>query len=288
MNHPSVKQYTSLGWADEIPLPVSMTFVGVVLASLNGLAGEDMWEQIDKFVGSVTSERTKLGAMEREMEDKIESRFVFTHGAYERTTQAMVELLGERGLVIRGYREGLEVLDIPQVLPRPPGFTRSARACPETFTLKARPHGNGPKVRVEMGDLPEVQQLLDHGWSRHLPQELAAIFMIVAAVNTGRCIGDLMWLNIQDLYDQARRFGPPFLPPSAKRELAARFAEEYGKPYKKTKRGIIDVLVELGLITRYEREGQEALGVPESLPYPDERLNLNTQEKEILAARRKR
>jgi hypothetical protein len=138
-----------------------------------------------------------------------------------------------------------------------------------------------------MDDLPEVRRLLDRGWSRHLPQELAAMFIVVAAVNAGGCRGDLMWLNIQDLYDQAILSGPPFLPPSVKREIAARFADEYGKPYRKTVRGAVNVLVELGLVIRCERDGQEALGIPESLPYPDERLNLNAQEKEILAARRK-
>lgn len=286
MELPPVKQLVAMGWLDELPVTVGMAFLGVAVTSRAGLAGDEMWDHIDAFCDS--AQRAKLTQGEKEHFERIGSRFEAIYGSYEKTAGGLVGILVDIGLVTRHRRNGLDVLDIPDTFPLPCGDGKHTRASSEGVTIRARPCGNGDKVRVELDDLPEVSRLVDRGWSRHLPMEVAAMFMVVAAVCVGGCVGDLMWHNIRDLYRQARRCGPPCMPPPLRREVAARFAKEYGKPYGKTARGAVDVLVDLGLLMRYERDGQEALGIPESLPYPDSRLALDDHEKALLASRRSR
>lgn len=68
----------------------------------------------------------------------------------------------------------------------------------------------------------------------------------------------------------------------AKEDVERRFAEEYGKPYEKSLRGIVDLLVNLGLIYRETHQGEEVLRIPDLLPLPEDCLRLSRAEKAFL------
>jgi hypothetical protein len=144
----------------------------------------------------------------------------------------------------------------------------------------------GPRIRVTYGEMPEIHRMLGAGWARHLPIELAAMYLVVSTQSHSKITGDLMWFNIKDLYPKTLREGFPNFPEHKKVEVANRFREEYGKPYKTTVKGLIKVLIELGLVERYWDGRGEGLRIPEVLPSPADKLNLSGAELEILAWRK--
>lgn len=144
----------------------------------------------------------------------------------------------------------------------------------------------GDRIRVYFSELPAMHRMLAQGWARHLPVELGAMFLVVACQAYSGIAGDLMWFNIKDLYPKTLREAFTNFSDRKKVEVARRFAEEYGKSYGTTVKGIIKVLIELGLVERYWKDSGEGLRVPEVLPSPADRLKLSDQELDILAWRR--
>ncbi len=135
-----------------------------------------------------------------------------------------------------------------------------------------------------MEDLDAAHRMMAQGWTRHLPIELGAMFLVVAMQAYSGITGDLMWFNIRDLYPKALAEGFPSYPKEKQIEVAERFAEEYGKPYTTTVKGAIRTLIDLGLVERYRGRG-EGLRIPDVLPSPAQRLTLSERELEILVAR---
>jgi len=145
----------------------------------------------------------------------------------------------------------------------------------------------GPRLRVFFSDIRELHLFLAKGWARHVPPELWAMYIVVATQWHSRIAGDLMWFNIKDLYPKALKNMFARYPPEKKVEVTKRFAREYGKPYRTTVRGLIRVLVDLGLVERYWDERGEGLKIPGDLPSPADVLLLDEQELAILEARKR-
>ena len=310
---PNVEKALRMGWFHELPPALFVAFETVALTDFLGLIGESQWKGIeDVCTGAL---RYKPTPRQQEYLDKFEPWFKKTYGGYEKTPAGLVKCLIDLGLVVKGQLNKEARLYIPDVLPEP--FSRigiKGDDSPETGMKKRlsrlrqanseepitvihakRRNQSGDvdgnanpatRVRVMMDDLPELQRMLDLGWARHLPVELAAMYLIIAAVSKGKCRGRLMWNNIKDLYSQGRRAGPPYFPPPMRKEVAKRFAEEYGKPHRKSVRGSVQDLIDLGLVVKYQEEGEDVLMVPEVLPSPDTRLNLSPREKQFLEERK--
>ncbi len=310
---PVVEKALRMGWFHELPPALFVAFETVALTDFIGLTGESQWKGIeDVCTGALRYIPTQR---QKEFLDKFEPWFEETYGGYERTPAGLVKCLIDLGLVVKGRLNKDERLYIPDVLPEPFSRTwikgddsaegvmrkrlsrlRQANSEQPVTVIHAKhrnqsgevdKHANpATRVRVLMDDLPEIQRMLDLGWARHLPFELSAMYLIIAAVSKGRCRGKLMWNNIKDLYSQGRRAGPPYFPPPMKKEVAERFAEENGKPHKKSVRGAVQDLIDLGLVVKYQEEGEDVLVVPEVLPSPDTRLNLGPREKQFLEERK--
>lgn len=144
----------------------------------------------------------------------------------------------------------------------------------------------GDRIRVVFSEMPELHRMLAQGWARHLPVELHAMYIVVATQSHSRIVGDLMWFNIRDLYPKTLKQVFRGFPEEKKVEVAKRFAEEYGKPYKTTVKGLVKALLDLGLVEQYWTERGEGLRVPEVLPSPADKLNLSDYELAIVSWRR--
>lgn len=142
----------------------------------------------------------------------------------------------------------------------------------------------GDRIRVYWDEVDAIHHMMARGWSRHLPLELGAMFFVVAMQAHSGLTGDLMWFNIKDLYPQVLAGGFPAFTEEVRAEAAERFVQEYGKPHPTTVEGVIEILVELGLLEYYQGK-EEGLRVPDVLPSPDERLTLTGSELKLLRER---
>lgn len=289
MSLPPVKKMMELGWSTELPPAIVVTFCAVSLASATGLTGDSMWD----YVKGTCQEALRYVPTPQQQEyiDQINSYFEQVYGKYRRTPNGLVKVLSELGLVVRRRRNGEKVLEIPDALPLPDspiGSNREDGEHSEPLTVVRAPlRGSvADRIRVNTGDLSEVHRMGDAGWARHLPMDIASMFLIVAAISRRGIGGAYMWREVKSLYSQTRKAGPPYIPPPKRKEVAKRFAEEYGKPYDKSARGVVDVLVDLGLVERCDLDGEESLKVPEDIPSPDTRLKLSDYEKDLLAMRK--
>jgi hypothetical protein len=145
----------------------------------------------------------------------------------------------------------------------------------------------GPRIRVYYSDVREIHLFKAKGWARHVPPEVWAMYMVVACQWHSRIAGDLMWFNIKDLYPKTLKNVFAGYPPGKKEEVIRRFCREYGKPYKATVRGLVKVLVDLGLVKRYWDSRGEGLRIPEELPWPSDTLVLDEKELRILEWRKR-
>jgi len=286
---PPVRKMMELGWSTELPPAIVVTFCAVSLASAMGLTGDSMWEYVKGTCQGAL--RYVPTPQQQEYIGKVDSYFERVYGKYRRTPKGMVKVLSELGMVVKRRRNGEEVLDIPDALPLPNsliGSTPEDDEHSEPLTIVRTPlRGSvADRVRVNTGDLSEVRRMVDAGWARHLPIDIASMFLIVAAISRGGIGGAHMWREIKNLYSQTRKVGLPYIPPPKRKEIAKRFAEEYGKPYDKSARGVVDALVDLGLVERYDLDGEESLRVPEDIPSPDTRLKLSDHEQDLLAMRK--
>lgn len=144
----------------------------------------------------------------------------------------------------------------------------------------------GDRIRVFFSDMPEVHRMLAQGWARHLPVELAAMFLVVSTQSFSGIAGDLMWFNIKDLFPKTLSEAFPNFSEVKRTEVAKRFAKEYRKPYKSTVKGLVKVLIELGLVERYWDERGEGLRIPYVVPSPADKLDLSEDELGILEWRK--
>lgn len=136
--------------------------------------------------------------------------------------------------------------------------------------------------------LPQVKQLLALGWHRHLPAEAGTTFMSVAILWWTGCKGKEMWHWLETWHSQAADYEPDPRQACAKEDVERRFREEYGKTYRSGLRGMLEILVELGLIRHDTRDGEEAFDIPDLLPLPEYCLRLSNAEKAYLTAMRQR
>jgi len=130
--------------------------------------------------------------------------------------------------------------------------------------------------------LPQVRQLLGLGWHRHLPAEAGVTFTSIAILGWSGCKGEEMWKWLEKWHMEAENCALDPRQACAKEDVERRFAEEYGKPYEKSLRGIVDLLVNLGLIYRETHQGEEVLRIPDLLPLPEDCLRLSRAEKAFL------
>lgn len=145
----------------------------------------------------------------------------------------------------------------------------------------------GLRIRVHYSDVREIHLFTAKGWARHVPPEVWAMYMVIACQWHSRIAGDLMWFNIKDLYPKTLRNVFAGYPPDKRAEVTRRFSREYGKPYKTTVRGIVRVLIDLGLVERYWDERGEGLKIPDELPSPADTLVLDEVELAILEWRKR-
>ncbi len=144
----------------------------------------------------------------------------------------------------------------------------------------------GDRIRVFWFEVDAIHRMMARGWSRHLPIELGAMFFVIAMQAHSGITGDLMWFNIRDLHPKLIAEAFPSFTEEKQAEAAELFAQEYGKPYTTTVEGAIEVLIDLGLVERYQGE-HEGLRVPDTLPSPNERLTLSESELKLLRERQK-
>lgn len=131
--------------------------------------------------------------------------------------------------------------------------------------------------------LPQVRQFLGLGWHRHLPAEAGVTFTSIAILGWSGCKGEEMWKWLERWHAEAKNYTPDPRQACAKEDVERRFAEEYGKPYRKSLRGIVKLLVDLGLARKATRDGEEVLEIPELLPLPEDCLTLSDAEKALLS-----
>lgn len=130
--------------------------------------------------------------------------------------------------------------------------------------------------------LPQVQQFLGLGWHRHLPAEAGVTFTSVAILGWSNCKGEEMWKWLEIWHDQAQAYEPDPQQACAKEDVERRFAQEHGKPYDRSLRGIVDLLIELGLVYKDVQDGEEILKIPDLLPLPEDCLTLSRAERDFL------
>jgi len=134
--------------------------------------------------------------------------------------------------------------------------------------------------------LPQIRQLLGLGWHRHLPPEAGVTFTSIAILGWSGARGGDMWRWLEKWYSEAERYPLDPRQACAKEDVERRFKEEYGKPYEKSVRGMVELLVDLGLVYRETEEGEEVLKIPELLPLPEDCLKLSKAERELLQVMR--
>lgn len=284
---PAVQNLTALGWHRFLPPELAVTFVGCAIAAASGYTGDRLWAELDEFIEGVL--RFKAGEDTKPIVDFIDKRFRDYYGEYERSPMGLVKALIDLGLVVLKQEEGQDVLEIPSQLPTPEKRLNLCMADrDEQVVLKARYRDDaGPRQRVYWDEVPAIKRMMNAGWARHLPPDIAIAFMVAAAVSVGRCTGNLMWENIEDLWKAHKENGTPLMPKRKELEVEDRFRAEYGRPFVRTARGAVQVLLELGLLVLKEVDGEDFLEVPEVLPTPDMKLYLTDEEKGLLAERLK-
>jgi len=284
---PAVQSLIALGWHRFLPPELAVSFVGCAIAAVVRYTGDRLWKELDEFIEGVLRVKPRDDA--KHVLDFIEKRFRDYYGEYERTPMGLVKTLIDLGLVVLKQEEGQDVLEIPSQLPTPEKRLNLCMADrDEEIVLKARYRDDaGPRQRVYWDDVPGIKRMMNAGWARHLPPDIAIAFMVAAAVSVGRCTGTLMWENIEDLWKAHKENGTPLMPKRKELEVEDRFRREYGRPFVRTARGAIQVLLELGLLVLKEVDGEDYLEVPEVLPTPDMKLYLNEEEKTLLAERLK-
>lgn len=287
MDLPDVQRFMATDWSRILPPDVATTFFGVAIAIACGYTGNYLWRDLTGFVEGVM--RPIPTPEQKPVVDFLIKRFTDYYGEYERSAKGLVKVLTDLGLVILHQVRGEDVMEIPAVLPTAEERLNLCMAdVEEKIVFKARYRDNaGPRERVTYDQVPAIRRMLNAGWGRHLPPDLSYAFMSAAAVSVGKCTGALMWENIEDLWKAQREHKNPLLPKRKAEEVEQRFREEYARPFKRTARGAIDVLLDLGLLVRSELDGEDFLEVPDILPTPDMRLFLTEAEKGILAERLK-
>jgi len=287
MSLPDVQNFMATDWNRILPPDVATTFLGVAIAVACGYTGDYLWKDLTGFVEGVM--RPVPTPEQKPVVDFLVKRFKDYYGEYERTPKGLVKVLTDLGLVILYQVKGKDVMEIPAVLPT---AEERLNLCmvdvDEKVVFKARYRDNaGPRERVTYDQVPAIKRMLNAGWARHLPPDLSYAFMAAAAVAVSRCTGALMWENIEDLWKAQREHKNPLLPKRKADEVEERFREEYARPFKRTARGAISVLLDLGLLVKSKVDGEDFLEVPDILPTPDMRLFLTEVEKGILAERLK-
>ena len=154
------------------------------------------------------------------------------------------------------------------------------------------PRGRQEKVVIETLEeernakmwttLPPVRQLLGLGWHRHLPAEAGVTFTSIAILGWSGCKGEEMWKWLERRHSEAENCALDPRQACAKEDVERRFKEEYGKPYEKGLRGMVDLLIDLGHIYKDEQEGEEVLRIPSLLPLPEDCLKLSQAERALL------
>ena len=287
MSLPDVQNLMATDWGRILPPDVATTFLGVAIAVALGYTGDRLWNDLTGFVEGVL--RTVPTPEQKPVVDFIVKRFKDYYGEYERTPKGLVKVLTDLGLVVLYQRKSEDVMEIPTVLP---SAEKRLNLCmvdvDEKVVFKARYRDHaGPRERVTFDQVPAIRRMLNAGWARHLPPDLSYAFMAAAAISVGKCTGDLMWENVEDLWKAQREHKNPLLPKRKAIEVEERFREEYARPFTRTARGAIDVLLDLGLLVKTRLRGEEFLDVPDILPTPDMRLFLTEAEKGILEERLK-
>ncbi|MGI6631892.1 MAG: DUF6042 family protein [Bacillota bacterium] len=130
--------------------------------------------------------------------------------------------------------------------------------------------------------LPQVRQLLSLGWHRHLPPEAGMTFTSIVILWWSGCKGKEMWEWLSTWHTEGKNYKPDPRQACAKEDVERRFAAEYGKPYKKTLRGLIQLLIDLGLVSQSKCDGEDVLEIPDLLPLPEDVLKLSKAERAYL------
>lgn len=76
-----------------------------------------------------------------------------------------------------------------------------------------------------------------------------------------------MWDHIELLWLQSLNYVPSPAEREAIDDAESRFWRLYALDYERTAKGVVELLIELGLVIRYEIDGQEFLDVPDILPH---------------------
>ncbi len=81
----------------------------------------------------------------------LDNRFRDYYGDYERSTEGMLKVLRDLGLIVQYHRRGLDIIEIPTVLPTPEDRLGLCLAdAGEHVTFKARHRDDGsPRHHVE-------------------------------------------------------------------------------------------------------------------------------------------
>ncbi len=287
MGLPPVQNLIAQKWHVYLPPAVATTFLGVALTLDDKLKGDWFWLELEGYVSGVL--RAQMPPEKASHVEFIDKRFRDYYGDYDMSFKGLLKVLRDLGLIVQYHRRGQDIIEIPTILPTPEDRLGLCLVdVDEHVTFKARYRNDGsPRHHVEMGDVPAIKQMLNAGWGRHLPSDVAQAFMAATAVSINGIVGDVMWENIEDLYKAQVEYKRPLMPKRKAEEVQKRFAEEYGKPYEKTARGAIAVLLDLGLLVLTTLDGEDYLVPPEVFPTPDLKLSLSDKEKYLLAERLK-
>jgi|GEM_PF-5652945 len=117
-----------------------------------------------------------------------------------------------------------------------------------------------------------LPDLVRTGWSRVLPHRLFGLLTSIAFVATQGLTGELMWGEIRDFHDGTKH-------DSDRSPRDRRFERFYGKSLPDSAEGLVDVLVDLGLVIRTHEHGEDVLDVPLPVPLAEEKLNLSRRER---------
>jgi hypothetical protein len=112
-----------------------------------------------------------------------------------------------------------------------------------------------------------MSQIHARGWIRCLPVEAGCTLLIVATVSALGLKGQEMWDHIELLWQQSMNYVPSPEEREAIDDVENRFLRVYALDYEKTSKGVVNLLMELGLVIRYKIDGEEYLDVPDILPH---------------------
>ncbi len=111
-----------------------------------------------------------------------------------------------------------------------------------------------------------MARVMARGWLRCLPVEAGCMLLIVATASAIGLRGEEMWEHVETLWQQSKNYRPSSREQRALEDVEWRFKKMYGINYERTARGTVQLLIELGLVIRYEVEGEEVLDIPDILP----------------------